>query len=137
MKKLIKTIALLAILISPGLIVSGQSAAVSLFTHTCGTFASQGGGAEESAPCKDVSAQNAAGTNPIVSIIKAAIDVVSKIVGIAAIIGIIASGIRLIIANGDSNSVASARTGLLYSLIGVTVTILAQIIVVFVLKDVN
>ncbi len=139
MKRALQIIALLVLLISPAVIVSGQAAAVDIFDHTCDSFTanSEGSNAAESTPCKDVKTQNSSSSNPIVSIIKAAIDIVSKVVGMAAVIGIIVSSIRLIIANGDSNSVASARTGLLYSLIGVAVTVLAQVIVAFVLKDVN
>lgn len=76
-------------------------------------------------------------TNPIISIIKAAIRFISKVLGAAAIIGIVVSGLRLIISNGDSSAVASARSGLIYCLIGIMVALIAQIIVSYVLKGVS
>jgi hypothetical protein len=81
-----------------------------------------------------VNSQAGNDTNPIIRILKAAILVISYIAGIAAIIGIVVSGFRLIVSGGDSNATASARTGLVYSLIGVAVVALAQIIVIFVLN---
>jgi hypothetical protein len=83
-----------------------------------------------------VGKQKSNGTNPVIRILKAAINVVSYIAGIAAIIGIIASGLRLILAGGDANAAASARTGLTYSLVGIAIVAIAQIIVAFVLNRV-
>ena len=45
--------------------------------------------------------------------------------GAAAVIGIVVSGLRFILANGDSGSIATARSGLIFSLVGVVVVILA------------
>jgi hypothetical protein len=85
--------------------------------------------------CKDVAAQN--GTNPVVKIIKTVINIVSYIGGAAAIIALIVSALRMILSNGDANSVTAARNGILYSLIGIGVIVLAQAIVVFVLDKVK
>lgn len=95
------------------------------------------GKAADTVVCKDVDAQSKSTQNPIVKIIKAGITVISYVVGVAAIIGILASAIRFITANGDSSSVASARSGLAYSLIGVAVVALAQTIVIFVLDRIK
>lgn len=133
MKKILKLIIVLFMLAIPPLAYAGHTSAVNIFEHSCGTSAKL----SNSTPCKDVSTQNNDNSNPIISIIKAVINVVSYFVGVAAVIGIIISGIRLTVANGDSNAIASARTGLLYSIIGVGVTIFAQIIVVYILKRVN
>jgi hypothetical protein len=46
------------------------------------------------------------------------------------------SGFRFLTAGGDSNAAASARSGLIYSLIGVAVVASAQLIVIFVLDKV-
>lgn len=67
------------------------------------------------------------------SVIAAIVNVICILAGIAAVIMIIVSGLRLITANGDSNSIASARTGIIYSLIGLLVVAFAQFIVYFVL----
>lgn len=82
--------------------------------------------------CRDVKAQGSV-NNPIISLIKTVITVVSYIGGVAAVIVLIISGLRLLLANGDSNTVSTARNGILYSLAGVAVIALAQVIVIFVL----
>ena len=85
--------------------------------------------------CREVAAQN--GANPVVKIIKTVINVISYIGGAAAIIALIVSSLRLILSNGDASSVTNARNGILYSLIGIGVIVLAQAIVVFVLDKVK
>lgn len=88
--------------------------------------------------CNDVKGTATAcqSTNPIIAIIKTAISFIAKVLGAAAVIGIIVSGLRLILSNGDSNAIASARSGLVYCLVGVAIALLAQAIVSYVLKDV-
>lgn len=72
-------------------------------------------------------------TSGVNNAVSTVIEILSIIVGLAAIIMIIVSGLRFITANGDSGKVASARTALIYSLIGVAVAALAQLMVRFVL----
>lgn len=74
-----------------------------------------------------------AATNRIEGIVKAIINLISIIVGIVAIILIIINGLRFITANGDSNSISSARSGVIYALVGLIIAALAQVIVRFVL----
>jgi hypothetical protein len=133
MKKLLKLFLPVAFVLSlalagPGF--QGSTSAVDVFQNTCG------GNASNTDVCNDVGKQKSNGTNPVIRILKAAINVVSYIAGIAAIIGIIASGLRLILAGGDANAAASARTGLTYSLVGIAIVAIAQIIVAFVLNRV-
>lgn len=85
--------------------------------------------------CKD--ANKATTGDPIVSVIRSVIEVLSIIIGIAAVIGIIVSGLRMTLANGDSNGIASARSSLVYSLVGLAVAALAQVIVRIVLGSVG
>lgn len=95
-------------------------------------------GFQDTQVCGDVHTQQAhPESNPIVKIIRAAINVLSFIVGAAAVIGLIISSIRLIVSSGDSNAAATARNGIIYSLIGIAVVALAQAIVVFVLVKVK
>jgi ABC-type Fe3+ transport system permease subunit len=115
------------------MLLQGNAAAVNVFEHTCDSATFR---AKNPDVCQDVEKQNNSGSNPFVRIIKAAIEVISFIIGVAAIIGIIVSGLRFILANGDSNAIASARSSLLYSLIGVAVAVLAGAIVAFVLNRV-
>jgi hypothetical protein len=62
-------------------------------------------------------------------VIKVTIDVMSYIVGIGAVIMLIVSGIKYIFSGGESNAVASAKNGIIYSLVGIFVAVLAQWIV--------
>jgi hypothetical protein len=124
----------LAALLVPILAVNGQAVAVDVLSR-CGE------GSVNGAPdvCSDADAQkgNTGSNNPIIDIIKAAITVLSFIIGIAAVIGLVVSGIRLMTASGDANAVASARSGVIYSLIGIAVVVLAQVLVALVLSKVN
>lgn len=128
MKRLIVFFSLLFALAMPAFLV-GQTSAVDVVGNACG--------GNSSSACTDAKKGQGSKTNPIISVIKVAIDVLSFIVGAAAVVGIVASGLRLILANGDSGSVASARSGLVLSLVGVVVVLLAQTIVAYVLDNVK
>jgi Type IV secretion system pilin len=62
-----------------------------------------------------------------------ALNVLSVIAGFTAIVMIIISGIRFMTAAGDPSGIASARTSLIYALVGLVVVAMAQFIVHFVL----
>lgn len=96
-------------------------------------FAPCQGRASSSPACKDAQSTSTA-KNPIITIIKTAINVVSYIAGAAAIISILVNSIRFITANGNEESIAGAKRGLVYSAIGIVVIIIAQSIVSFALK---
>jgi len=66
--------------------------------------------------------------------ISSIINVLSSLVGVAAIIMVIVGGFRYITSAGDSNRVSSAKSTILYALIGLVIAALAQVIVRFVLK---
>ncbi len=80
--------------------------------------------------------QNAASAS-VTSLVREAISLLSWIVGIIAIFMIIIAGLKFITANGDANSIASARSTLIYALVGVAVAALAQLMVRFVLGKVT
>jgi hypothetical protein len=65
-------------------------------------------------------------------ILAAVTRVLSIIVGAVAIIMIIYSGLKFMTASGDTNKVASAKTTLIYALIGVAIAVLANFLVEFV-----
>jgi type IV secretion system pilin len=71
------------------------------------------------------------------SAIAAAVNILSMVVGIIAVIMIIISGIKFITANGDAGAVKSARHTLTYALVGVVVVAVAQALVKFVLRRVT
>jgi hypothetical protein len=61
------------------------------------------------------------------------INILSIVVGVVAVFMIIIAGIRFITSNGDSNNVSSARSTIIYAIVGLVVVALAQVIVQFVL----
>jgi Type IV secretion system pilin len=89
-----------------------------------------------------VADQAAAGTcgtqaaSTINKFITFAMNLFSFIVGIAAVIMIIVGGLRFVLAGGDPAKLSSARNTIIYSLIGLVVAVLAQVIVRYVLGKV-
>ncbi len=69
----------------------------------------------------------------VTRIIADVINILSLIVGIAAVIMIIISGFKYITSQGDSTAVNSAKNTLLYAIVGIVIVAMAQIIVQFVL----
>lgn len=67
-------------------------------------------------------------------LIKTAINLLSLVAGVIAIIMLIVSGLKYITSQGDSNSISSAKNSLLYAIIGLVVVVFAQILVKFVLS---
>jgi hypothetical protein len=78
--------------------------------------------------CNDNGVQNA---------IKQAVQILSLIVGVAAIIVIILSGFKYITSGGDSAKVGNAKNTLIYALVGLVIAALAQVLVHFVLFQSN
>jgi len=72
--------------------------------------------------------------NTFTHIIKVAVNILSYIIGIVAIIMIIVSGLRFILSGGNSNNIEVAKKTLLYALLGLVLAALAQVIVHWVLN---
>jgi len=70
-------------------------------------------------------------------ILAQALDILSIVVGIVAVLMIIVGGLRFVLSGGDSNNTTSARNTVLYAVIGLVIVFLAQIIVKFVLRRVQ
>ena len=64
-----------------------------------------------------------------------AINIISIIVGVVAVIMIIFGGFKYITSGGASEKVTTAKNTILYGLIGLIIVALAQVIVKFVLKQ--
>lgn len=67
--------------------------------------------------------------------VKFALNLLSIIVGIAAVIMIIIAGLKYVTSGGKDESVKSAKNTILYAIIGLVIVALAQIIVHFVLTE--
>lgn len=71
------------------------------------------------------------------NLVATVINIFSWIVGIIAVIMIIIGGIKYVTSGGDSNNISSAKTTIIYAIIGLVVVALAQVIVKFVLNRVT
>lgn len=84
---------------------------------------------------------NIAGSEPsgvsVESVVRSVINVLSMIVGIVAVIMIIVGGLKYITSSGDSGNVTSAKNTILYAIVGLVIVALAQVIVRYVLRQVE
>lgn len=78
-----------------------------------------------------------AGEQTVPDIVKTAVNLLSWIVGIAAVFAIIFGGFRYITALGDSSKISSAKDTILFALIGIAIVAMAQILVRFVVGRVS
>ena len=91
-------------------------------------------GAASSAVC---STHTTSTSNPISLKIADAVNILIEIAGVLAVIVIIISGIRYAWAAGDSNKVNSAKNGLIFSLVGLAVIVVAKIIINVVISNIK
>jgi hypothetical protein len=117
------------------LVAAGLTLAVGLVYGFSAPVAAQAGAAK-TAVCAGVN--NATGTctgggPEITKVVKSVIQILSVIAGIAAVIMLIIGGLRYITAGGDASGTASAKSTIIYALVGLVVVAFAQIIVRYVL----
>ncbi len=74
------------------------------------------------------------GGNGLKKAVTAIVNVLTAIVGVAAVIMIIIGGFRYITSAGDANKVSGAKSTIIYAIIGLVVVALAQILVHFVIN---
>jgi hypothetical protein len=72
-------------------------------------------------------------TAGVTNLISTIVNILSIIVGVLAIIMVIFSGFKYITSGGDANRASSARSTLVYALVGLAIAALAQFLVHFVL----
>lgn len=65
-------------------------------------------------------------------VISTVVNILSLIVGLTAVIMIIWGGFRYVSAGGDSSKISSARTTIIYAIVGLVIVAMAQFIVQFV-----
>ncbi len=70
------------------------------------------------------------------SLIATTINILSWIVGVIAVIMIIVSGFTYVTSGGDSGKISTAKTTLVYAVVGIVIVAFAQAIVQFVLTKV-
>lgn len=90
------------------------------------------GAASSSAACTSTSSSNPiAGPDGILLKIT---NIIAYLAGAAAVIIIVVAGLYFITANGDASKVASARSAVIYAVIGLVVIIAARALVIFVAR---
>ncbi|MDQ5953358.1 MAG: hypothetical protein QG647_92 [Patescibacteria group bacterium] len=129
-KRILSTLAILAVSIAPvSLVASSSVLAADLNT---GGYACGGSGASQyTAESCDTNGSK------LPAVLTNIINIFSWIVGIVSVIMIIYGGFRYITSGGDSNGVTAAKNTILYAIIGLVIVALAQVIVQFVLTKAN
>lgn len=74
-------------------------------------------------------------TGGLEAAIRNIINIFSVLVGIVAVIMIMASGFKYVTSGGDSGKVKSAKDTLIYAIVGIVIVAFSQLIVQFVLKN--
>ncbi|HKU19115.1 MAG TPA: hypothetical protein VJP80_07670 [Candidatus Saccharimonadales bacterium] len=77
------------------------------------------------------------GASKIQNLITVALNILSTVVGVAAVIMIVIGGFKYTTSGGDSGKISSAKSTIVYALVGIVIVVLAQSIVFFVVKSAN
>lgn len=77
----------------------------------------------------------ATGANQINKVVAFVINLISIVIGIAAVIMIILGGAKFITSGGDPSKVAGAKASVMYAIIGLVIVAAAQLIVHYVLSN--
>jgi hypothetical protein len=132
------TVKIKSIIVSFGLLfaVVGLSAQTALAavddaqTAAEAVCAGLGVGVDSDGDCKDP-----AGSASVGNTVTSLIDLLSLIVGVAAVIMIIIGGLQYVMSGGDSGKVGNSKNTILYAVIGLVVVALAQVIVQFTVES--
>lgn len=81
------------------------------------------------------SAQKGGGSNLSSSTVQTGLDIFYVIIGAVALLVITIAGFRIILARGNPQNIAQARTMILYTLIGLIIIVSAGTIVGFVINN--
>lgn len=122
MKKTIRTfIASLMVVLGIGVIIASPAGAINVFEQCDGASNN-----------KDTSVCKAQNEDDVDSLVQIGIGILSFIIGIISVIMIIVGGIRYVVSNGEAAKVKSAKDTILYAIVGLVVSLLAYVIVNFV-----
>lgn len=126
-----KTNIIISIFVAVFATVSLAAPAQAIFEGARGE-ACKGANLNNDAGAKDCKSDAAAGK--VQGTLRNVVNLLSLIVGIVAVILIIINGFKFVTSGGDSNSVSSAKNGIIYAIVGLIIVALAQVIVRFVLS---
>lgn len=71
----------------------------------------------------------------VTNIVQTVVSILSYIIGAAAVVMIILAAFKYVTSAGDSNKISSAKSSLVYALVGLAIAALAQLLVHFVLQQ--
>ena len=89
--------------------------------------------------CEGIGAANSGSCgngNDLSNVVTNIINIFSMIVGIVAVIMVMVSGFKYITAAGDSSSLSSAKSTLIWAIVGIVIVAFSQAIVQFVIEKV-
>jgi hypothetical protein len=102
------------------------------FGQACDTPPNQNTGTAQSAACQANGADNPlTGSRGVISRVT---SILSVVLGVISVIFIIWAGMKYITANGDSSSISSAKSTVIYALVGLVVALLARPLINMVLS---
>lgn len=130
LKHLILSIITLATLLA--VLPVSQVAAVNITKGVCDEAGNR------PAVCGD--AQRGSTGNPLLGkdgLVTKGIQIFLIVVGIISVFAMMINATKMITANGDANSIAKARNGILYAAIGLVVAMSAQIIIIALVNKLN
>ena len=84
--------------------------------------------------CAPIHSYSNGANDPILHIIKLAIQIISWVIGVAAVIVLIVAGLEFVFGAGDAKTLATARGAIIYASVGILVAVLAQVLVVYVVN---
>lgn len=136
MKKIVVMLALVTSMLAPAALGSGVAYAADPQQNTDPFGSSNAKGQV----CSGINGSSAAGSctapgKTVEDIVKTVLNLLSSFIGIIAVIMVIVSGFKYITAAGDSGKISSAKSTLMYALIGIVIVAMAQFITQFVLKQ--
>ncbi|HEY4963499.1 MAG TPA: hypothetical protein VIH90_02275 [Candidatus Saccharimonadales bacterium] len=76
-------------------------------------------------------------TNPVITILKNVIQLLAIVIGVLSVLMIMIAGLRMVVSNGDAQTISRSRDAILYSVIGIFVAVFAEALVLLVLSKVK
>lgn len=123
-----RALLLLSLLLLPALVVTGapsaSAAELKPFEEVCSE-------APESEVCLASNENPVSGSD---GVLLRVVNILSFVVGVAAVLMVMLGGFKYVTSAGDANSIASAKNTILYAIIGLIVFLLSQGIIAFVIR---
>lgn len=120
MKQLGSIIASFALVLGVGVFAAAPAGAINVFEQCTDTN-------KETAVCEAQKTDSS-----VDNLVQTIVGILSFVIGIVSVIMIIVGGIRYTLSNGDAGRIKSAKDTVLYSVIGLVISLLAYVIVNFV-----